>query len=172
MIASQDDPSLKQETSDLILKLWAKRRHYPGRNIMERYEKALTAIELHMSTGDPVFQVWSSFEPRDRSDNDKVSLARKLKHHTEGLAAMLIKLAVKELDLDQDQLAELADIADPDAETRFMTVLKIVSYEKGNDKSQTDPYSEIRAAISDLRLTLDELEAGLEPEVEEPKRIN
>ncbi len=172
MVSSEVDATLKQEIPDLILKLWRERRHYPGNDPMQRYEKALASMELLLSTGDPVFQVRMPYKRPSEPDEDKISLARKLKHHTGSLAAMLVKAAVEELDLDQDQLAEIADIADPDAETRFLNVLRIVVYEKENGKDQNDPHGEIREAISDLRLALDELEIVLQREVEDPKRIN
>ncbi|WP_065268212.1 hypothetical protein [Leisingera sp. JC1] len=172
MIASEEDATLKQETADLILKLWRERRHYPGGDPMQRYEKALSAMELQLSTGDPVFQIWTPFEPPNDTKWDKVSLARKLKHHTESIASMLVKDVVAKLDLDQDQLAEVAGIADPDAETRFLNVLKIIVYDKEKGENQDEPQSEIREAISDLRLALEELETVLQQEVVDPKGIH
>lgn len=172
MVAAEEDPTLKQEIADLILKLWRERRYYPGRDPMQRYEKALSAMELQLSTGDPVFQVRLPYTPSGEPDEDKINLARKLKHHTGGLAAMLVKAAVEELELDQDQLAEIADIADPDAETRFLNVLRVVVYEEEKEKDQNDQYSEIREAIFDLRLVLDKLDAVFQGKVKDPKRIN
>jgi hypothetical protein len=172
MVASEEDATLKQETADLILELWRARRHYPGNNPMQRYEKALAAMELLLSTGDPVFQILMPYAPSSEADEDKISLARTLKNHTGSLAAMLVKAAVEELELDQDQLAEIADIADPDAETQFLNVLRIVVYEKENGKDQNDPHGKIREEISDLRLALDKLETVLLREFEHPKRIN
>ena len=172
MIASDEDAKLKQETADLILKLWRERRHYPGRDPMQRYEKALSAMELQLSIGDPVFQIRTPFEPTSGPNEDKLSLARKLKHHSASLASILVKEVVAELDLDQDRLAEIANIADPDAETRFLNVLKIVVYNKEKGDDQNGPQGEIREAISDLRFALDELEAVLLKEVKSPKRIN
>ena len=172
MVASEEDAALKQEAADLILKLWRERRHYPGRDPMERYEKALSAMELQLSTGDPVFQIRLPYTPSGEPDEDKISLARKLKNYTGSLAAMLVKAALEELNLDQDQLAEIADIADPDAETRFLSVLRVVLHEEEKEKDQNDQYSEIREAISDLRLVLDKLEAVLQGEVKGAKRIN
>lgn len=172
MIASEEDATLKQETADLILKLWRERRHYPGRDPMQRYEKALSAMELQLDTGDPVFQIRTPFEPPNGLNEDKLSLARKLEHHAASLASMLVKEVVAELALDQDQLAEVADIADPDAETRFLNVLKVVVYDKEKGDDQNDPHGEIRETISDLRLALEELETVLQQEVEDPKRIN
>ncbi|PRY80169.1 hypothetical protein CLV80_10119 [Yoonia maritima] len=172
MITSEEDGTLKQDTADLILKLWRERRHYLGRNPMQRYEKALSAMELQLSTGDPVFQIRTPFEPPNGPNEDKLSLARKLKHHATCLASMLIKEVVAELDIDQDQLAEVADIADPDEETRFLSVLKVVVYDKEKGDDQNDPHGEIREAISDLRFALEELEGVLLQEVKDPKRIN
>ncbi|WP_282157037.1 hypothetical protein [Shimia thalassica] len=172
MIASEEDATLKQETADLILKLWRERRHYPGRDPMQRYEKALSAMELQLSTGDPVFQIRTPFEPPNGPNEDKISLARKLKHHAASLASMLVREVVAELDLGQDQLAEIAEIADPDAETRFLNVLRVVVYDKENGKDQNDTHGEIREVISDLRYTLEELEAVLLQGVEDSKRIN
>lgn len=139
---------------------------------MQRYENALSAMELQLSTGDPVFQVRLPYTPSSEPDEDKITLARKLKHHTGGLVRMLVKAAVEELELDQDQLAEIADIADPDAETRFLSVLRVVVYEEEKEKDQNDQYSEIREAIFDLRLVLDKLETVFQGKVKDPKRIN
>lgn len=172
MVASEDDATLKPETADLILKLWRERRHYPGNNPMQKYEKALAAMELLLSTGDPVFQIRMPYDPSSEADEDKISLARTLKNHTGSLAAMLVKAAVEELGLDQDQLAEIADVADPDAETQFLNVLRIVVYEKENGKDQNDPHGKIREEMSDLRLALDKLETVLLRVVEDPKRLN
>lgn len=172
MIAADEDVELKQETAELILKLWRERRHYPGRDPMQRYEKALSAMELQLSTGDPVFQIRTPFEPKNGANEDKLSLARKLKHDSASLTSILVREAVAELDLDQDQLAEIADIADPDSETRFLNVLKVVVYDKKKGGDQNDPHEEIREAISDLRRTLERLEAVLLQEVKSPKRIN
>ncbi|WP_417729466.1 hypothetical protein [Roseovarius sp.] len=172
MVSSEEDATFKQETADLILKLWRERRRYPGSDPMQRYERALAAMELILSTGDPIFQIRMPYEAPIEPDEDKISLARKLKHHTGSLAAALVKAAVKELDLDHEQLAEISDIADPDAETRFLSVLRIAVCEEEKEKDKNDPPSEIREAISDLRLALDELETVLQEEVKEPKRIN
>lgn len=172
IIASDEDAKFKQETADLILKLWRERRHYPGRDPMQRYEKALSAMELQLSIGDPVFQIRTPFEPTNGPSEDKLSLARKLKHHSASLASILVKEVVSELDLDQDQLAEVANIADPDAETRFLNVLKVVVYDKEKGDDQNDPHGAIREAISDLRYTLEKLEAVLLQEVKDPKRVN
>ncbi|WP_319496012.1 hypothetical protein [uncultured Cohaesibacter sp.] len=172
MVSSEEDATLKQEIPDLILELWRERRRYPGSDPMQRYERALAAMELILSTGDPIFQIRMPYKAPIEPDEDKISLARKLKHHTGSLTAMLAKAAVKELDLDQEQLAEIADIADPDSETRFLGTLRIAVYEEEKEKDQKDPHSEIREAISDLRLVLDELETVLQEEVKEPKQIN
>jgi hypothetical protein len=164
MIASRENAALKQEIPELILELWRERRRFPGNDPMQRYEKALAAMELLLSTGDPVFQVWMPSRVQSEPEGDKIGLARKLKHHSGSLVGMVVKAVVKDLDLDQDQLAEIADVADPDAETRFLNVLRVVVYEDEVEKDQSDPYSDIREEIAVLRQTLDELEATLQAE--------
>ena len=85
---------------------------------------------------------------------------------------MLVKATVEESELDQDQLAEIADIADPDPETRFLSILRVLVCEEKKEKDQNNQYSEIREAISDLRIVLDKLEADLQGKVGDPKQIN
>jgi hypothetical protein len=172
MVLSKTNPELEPECRDLILELWRERSHYPSGDPMQRYARALEAMELLLSTGDPVFQVWMPRRTPEVPDEDSLSVARKLKHHTACLASMLVKRAVEELDLDQEELAKIADIADPNEETRFLNVLKFVIYDKEKRGVQEDPDSQVLGAISDLRGVLDDLEEALQQPVIDPKLMN
>jgi hypothetical protein len=172
MVLSKTNPELEPECCALILKLWRERRHYPGGDPMQRYARALEAMELLLSTGDPVFQVWMPHKKHKKPDEDIVSIARKLKHNTACLASMLVKRAVEELDLNQEELAKIADIADPNEETRFLNVLKVVIYDKEIQGVQEDLDSKVRDTISDLRGVLDDLEIALQQPVIDPKLMN
>ena len=172
IIQSETNAELKKECRDLILTLWRERRHYPGGDPMQRYARALEAMELLLATGDPVFQIWMPQRTPKEPDGDKISIARKLKHHTSFLTSMLLKFAVGELDLGKEKLAEIADIADPDEETRFLNVLRIVVYDKEKKEDKEDAGKQIVEAISDLRHVLDDLEAALQRKVNDPKLMN
>jgi hypothetical protein len=172
MVLSKKNPELEPECCDLILKLWRERRHYPGGDPMQRYARALEAMELLLSMGDPVFQVWMPHKTTEEPEEDNISIARKLKHHTACLASVLVKRVVEELDLDQEKLVKLADLVEPNEETRFLNVLKVVIYDKEKQGAQKDPDSQVRDAIFDLRGVLDDLEAALQQPVRDPKPLN
>jgi len=172
IVSAKKDVTLEQECHDLILTLWRERSHYPGGDPMQRYARALEAIELLLSTGDPVFQVLMPHRTPKVPDRDQISIARKLKHHSSFLTSRLVRLVVEELGLDKDGLAEIADIADPNEETRFLNVLRIVIHDKEKGEDEDDARSEIREAISNLRGVLDDLEVALQPPVTDPKLMN
>ncbi|WP_282611334.1 hypothetical protein [Pelagibius sp. Alg239-R121] len=172
IVRSETNADLEEECRNLILMLWRERRHYPGGDPMQRYARALDAMELLLSTGDPVFEVWMPRRAPREPDEDTISIVRKLKHRTSLLTSMLVKLAVEELGLDKGELAEIADIADPDEETRFLNVLRIVVYDKEKRENQHDTGNQIRESISDLRDVLDDLEAALQQKVSDPKLTN
>ena len=172
IILSETNAELKKECCDLILTLWRARRHYPGGDPMQRYARALEAMELLLSTGDPVFQIWMPQRTPKEPDDDNISIARRLKHRTSFLTSMLLKLAVVELDPSKEELAEIAGIADPDEETRFLSILRIVVYDEERKEDQEDVGKQIVEAISDLRHVLDDLEEALQRKVNDPKLMN
>lgn len=172
IILSATNAELKTECRDLILTLWRERRHFPGGDPMQRYARALEAMELLLSTGDPLFQIWVPHRTPKEPDEDTISIARKLKHRTNVLTSMLLKLAVDELGLGKEELANIAGIADPDEETRFLNVLRIVVYDTEKREDQDDAGRQIGEAISDLRDVMDDLEAALQRKVIGPKLVN
>jgi len=172
IVLSETNAELKRECRDLILTLWRARRHYPGGDPMQRYSRALEAMELLLSTGDPVFQIYMPQRTPREIDDNKISIARKLKQRTSFLTSMLLKLALVELGPGKEELAEIVGIADPDDETRFFNVLRIVVDDKGNREDPDDAGRQIGEIITDLRNVLDDLEAALQRRVNDPKLMN
>lgn len=172
IVLAKGKTALEQECRDLILALWRERRHFPGGDPMQRYARALEAMELLLSTGDPVLKVWMPHRMPKAPDEDIISIARELKQQTSFLTTRLVRLAVEELGLYKNDLAAIADIADPDEETGFLNVLRIVVYDKEKRDDQDDASSQIREAITDLRGALDDLEVALQQPGTDPKLTN
>ncbi len=160
IISSKSDPKLEGECRDLILSLWRERRNFPGGDPLERYSRALAAIELLLGTGEPVFQVCMPHNKCDDTEEDKISIARRLKHYMSCLVSALAKEAIKEQRLDEDELLDIAHQADPDDQTRLLSVLRIVICDPTKG-SETDRESDaVRETIDELRAAIDDFETA------------
>lgn len=161
IVLSEENEELKAECRDLVLMLWRERRHYPGVDLMQRYTRALEAMELLLSAGEPVFHIWLPHQAPKLPDEDKVAIARNLKHLAGLLTSMVVRLAVEELGLEKEELTKIADIAEPDAETQFLKILRILVYDTEKREDDDDAGREILEAITELRDALDSLERGI-----------
>ena len=169
MMSAEENPDLKMECRDLIISLWRERHRYPGGNPLKRYAGALKAMELLLSIDDSVFQVCIPYKAPDEHEEEKVIIARKLKHYADSLVAILIKTGVEDLDIDQSKLVKIADTADPDAETRLLNILSVEVCERRNQDDRIDVNRKICENISDIRATLTELETSLQRDVDDPR---
>ncbi len=163
MTAAQTDPDHQAECKDLILQLWRERRSFPGGDPMERYSTSLAAFEALLKTDRPIFEVWISNKHCNPPMTDWANLARRVRRHGDFLIGEAAKLACAKDGIAEDELLDIADLVEPDDQTRIlkMMVLAIrgadgkLGPDEDNDKI-IETIAALREAINDFETTYKE----------------
>lgn len=137
MASAKTDPAKAEDCKNLILELWKQRRFFPNGDPFERYTKLLSAIEAHLEVHPGYVHIHGfGMERRSKDEQDWGALAHSIRGHVRQLLGLTVPLSADSERLGADDLIEIANGADPDDQTRILSVLRVVLPSADNgDKS-------------------------------------
>lgn len=170
MIAAEDDPTRQSECKDMILELWRERNSFPGGDPLGRYSETLSVLEAHLKTGQPLFEVWLPTNNRDPRENSWAVLARRIRRHGDFLASSAVIQSSESEGLINDEMLDIAHLADPDAQSQVLDILRVLIREHDGKKNETDDHTLL--TLKKLREALDDFEACYLAANPKPEAIN
>ena len=157
--AAGKDPTLQDECAELILKFWRSRRHFPKGDPFERYQKLIEGVDELVS--DKPRSIFVGLDRREADGNGTakwLQVAEVLERQSRRLLVQILKQAAGETDLGADELLELANVIDPDSQTKVLIQLKRVFVEEGDQGKGTEETDALADAVKDLQRLLNDID--------------
>lgn len=151
MAAAKADPAKGEECKNLILELWRQRRFFPAGDPFERYTKLLSALEAHLQVHPEYLHIRGfGMKQQSKEEQDWGTLAQSIRSQVGWLLSLMARFGAEGEGLGKDDLIGIANTADPDDQSRLLSVMRVVlSSGDGGDESTGLP-DPVLEALDDL----------------------
>lgn len=155
MAAAELDQAKAQDCKNLILELWRQRRFFPAGDPLERYTKLLSALEAHLEDHPSYVQIRGfGIERQSKEEQDLDTLAHSLHSHMGRLLSLTVLLSADSERQGRDDLIDIANAADSDAQSRLMSVIRFVLNPGDDGDDNSDIPDPVLETLEDLENSL------------------